>query len=162
MNLKEVQKLITSVADLRTLEFKLNSEDFKIVIRRNKEYKKMKMVPTVIDKSNIASQIDGVPRNLINTQSIERMGVNLNLEDCSKYNTIKSSFIGTFLLGSLHDKSRDIGIGDVIKKGDILCLIGALGLLNEIRSDVSGKITAILLEDFSPVEYGQPLFIIAL
>ena len=159
MNLKEVQELISSVADSGMLEFKLNSEEVKIVVKTNTEDNEMKTI-SPISENNIVPEVAKVPEKSIKTQGIA--GNSLNVTDNFNYCIVKSPFIGTFFLQSSPDKSMHLKIDDMINEGDVLCEIEALKLLNEVRSDVSGKVTQILVEDFSPVEYDQPLFVIAL
>ena len=80
--------------------------------------------------------------------------------DDSKYITIKSPMIGTFYRKPSPDKETFVNIGDEIKPGDVLCVVEAMKLFNEIESEVSGKIVKVLADDASPVEYDQPLFLV--
>jgi acetyl-CoA carboxylase biotin carboxyl carrier protein len=78
----------------------------------------------------------------------------------SKYITIKSPMIGTFYRKPSPDKPMFVEVGNSIGKGDVLCVIEAMKLFNEIESEVSGKIVKILVDDMSPVEFDQPLFLV--
>ncbi len=78
----------------------------------------------------------------------------------SKYVTIKSPIIGTFYRKPSPDKPVFVEVGTVVKEGDVLCVIEAMKLFNEIESEVSGKIVKVLVEDSSPVEFDQPLFLV--
>jgi acetyl-CoA carboxylase biotin carboxyl carrier protein len=80
--------------------------------------------------------------------------------DESKYITIKSPMIGTFYRSSSPDKPVFVNVGDEIKQGQVLCIIEAMKLFNEIESDISGKIVKVLVDNSSPVEYDQPLFLV--
>src|ERR1035437_2751733 len=80
--------------------------------------------------------------------------------DDSKYITIKSPMIGTFYRSSAPDKPPFVNVGDEIKKGQTICIIEAMKLFNEIESEFSGKIVKVLVEDTTPVEYDQPLFLV--
>lgn len=80
--------------------------------------------------------------------------------DDSKYIAIKSPMIGTFYRSSSPDKPPFANVGDDIKKGQTICIIEAMKLFNEIESEFSGKIVKVLVEDSTPVEYDQPLFLI--
>ena len=82
------------------------------------------------------------------------------VEETSKYVTIKSPIIGTFYRKPSPDKPMFTEVGNVISKGDVLCVIEAMKLFNEIESEISGKIVKILVDDMSPVEFDQPLFIV--
>jgi acetyl-CoA carboxylase biotin carboxyl carrier protein len=80
--------------------------------------------------------------------------------DDSKYVTIKSPMIGTFYRSPGPDKDVFVNVGDNIQKGKVLCIIEAMKLFNEIESEISGKIVKVLVDDSSPVEYDQPLFLV--
>src|SRR5690606_9102698 len=81
-------------------------------------------------------------------------------DDNSKYVTIKSPIIGTFYRKPSPDKQPFVEVGSTIQKGDVLCVIEAMKLFNEIESEYAGKIVKILVDDMSPVEFDQPLFLI--
>ena len=81
-------------------------------------------------------------------------------EDDSKYVTIKSPIIGTFYRKPSPDKPVFVEVGSSIKEGDVLCVIEAMKLFNEIESEVTGKIVKVLVDDASPVEFDQPLFLV--
>jgi len=81
-------------------------------------------------------------------------------EDTSKYITVKSPMIGTFYRRPSPDKDFFVNVGDEIKPGQAVCVIEAMKLFNEIESEVSGRIVKILVDDSSPVEYDQPLFLV--
>jgi len=80
--------------------------------------------------------------------------------DDSKLITIKSPMIGTFYRSSGPDKDPFVSVGTSVQKGDKVCIIEAMKLFNEIESEVSGKIVKVLIDDASPVEYDQPLFLV--
>ena len=80
--------------------------------------------------------------------------------DDSKLVTIKSPMIGTFYRSSSPDKPAFVNVGDEIKAGKALCIIEAMKLFNEIESEVSGRIVKVLVDNASPVEYDQPLFLV--
>ena len=81
-------------------------------------------------------------------------------EETSNYITVKSPMIGTFYRKPSPDKDAFVIVGDEIKPGDVLCVVEAMKLFNEIESEVSGKIVKVLADDSSPVEYDQPLFLV--
>ena len=81
-------------------------------------------------------------------------------ENTNNLITIKSPMIGTFYRKSSPDKPLFVEVGDTIKEGDVLCVIEAMKLFNEIESEVNGKIVKILVDDSSPVEFDQPLFLV--
>ena len=77
-----------------------------------------------------------------------------------KYITIKSPMIGTFYRKPSPEKDTFVNVGDNIKSGDVLCVIEAMKLFNEIESEITGKIVKVLVDDSTPVEYDQPLFLV--
>ena len=81
-------------------------------------------------------------------------------DEDSKFITVKSPIIGTFYRKPSPDKPNFSEVGDVINEGDVLCVIEAMKLFNEIESEVSGKIVKVLVDDSSPVEFDQPLFLV--
>ena len=81
-------------------------------------------------------------------------------DENAKYITVKSPIIGTFYRKPAPDKPMFVEVGTTIGKGDVLCVIEAMKLFNEIESEVSGKIVKILVDDSSPVEFDQPLFLV--
>jgi acetyl-CoA carboxylase biotin carboxyl carrier protein len=82
------------------------------------------------------------------------------VDESSKYIIIKSPIIGTFYRKPSPDKPMFTEVGNTIAKGDVLCVIEAMKLFNEIESEISGKIVKILVDDMSPVEFDQPLFLV--
>jgi len=80
--------------------------------------------------------------------------------DEPQYLTIKSPMIGTFYRSSAPDKPPFTSVGDDIKEGDVICIIEAMKLFNEIEAEVSGKIIKVLVDDSTPVEYDQPIFLV--
>jgi acetyl-CoA carboxylase biotin carboxyl carrier protein len=95
-----------------------------------------------------------------NTSSENKAPVNNNASDDSKYITIKSPMIGTFYRSAGPDKAPFVNVGDEIAAGKTVCIIEAMKLFNEIESDVKGKIVKVLVNDATPVEYDQPLFLV--
>jgi acetyl-CoA carboxylase biotin carboxyl carrier protein len=83
-----------------------------------------------------------------------------NGSDESKYVTIKSPMIGTFYRSAGPDKPAFVNVGDEISQGKTVCIIEAMKLFNEIESDIKGKIVKVLVNDATPVEYDQPLFLV--
>jgi acetyl-CoA carboxylase biotin carboxyl carrier protein len=80
--------------------------------------------------------------------------------DESKYHVVKSPMIGTFYRASSPDKPNFVNVGDEIKQGKVICIIEAMKLFNEIESDISGRIVKVLVDNATPVEYDQPLFLV--
>lgn len=158
MDLKEIQSLIKFVAKSGANEVKLEMEDVKITIKTGSDDKKgettfVQQIPLnqPIQQASVPATIPTTPDNQDTISS---------QEDNSKYITIKSPIIGTFYRKPSPDKPSFAEVGDTIAKGDILCIIEAMKLFNEIESEVSGKIVKVLADDSSPVEFDQPLFLV--
>lgn len=156
MDIKEIQNLIKFVQRSGVEEVKIERNDFKITIKT----KSVSQKHIIVDDFQTPTTI---PSNQPITQAIQEVNSQEtpepNLENDNQV-TIKSPIIGTFYRKSSPDKPPLVEVGQSIEKGDILCVIEAMKLFNEIESDFSGKIVKILVDDQSPVEFDQPLFII--
>jgi acetyl-CoA carboxylase biotin carboxyl carrier protein len=157
MDLKEIQNLIKFVANSGVAEVKLEMDDVKITIRTTLEGSAtettyVQQLPAQAHLPQAAAQTAPAVVNVTSEASAQA-------ED-SKYITIKSPIIGTFYRKPSPDKSVFTEVGSVISKGDVLCVIEAMKLFNEIESEISGKIVKILVDDMSPVEFDQPLFLV--
>jgi len=161
MDLKEIQNLIKFVAKSGASEVKLEMEDVKITIRttseENKETTIVQQIPlgNAVPAAQPVAQVQQTPAPVA-----AESAATSSEEDNSKYITIKSPIIGTLYRKPSPDKSTFVEVGDTIKEGDVLCIIEAMKLFNEIESEVSGKIVKILADDNSPVEFDQPLFLV--
>ena len=158
MNLKEIQNLIKFVAKSGASEVKLEIEDVKITIRTGGS-EKAQFQQETLPESVPQTQL---PQSAPAAETIEDAApsVEAPTSDDSKYITIKSPIIGTFYRRPSPDKPIFAEVGQTINEGDVLCIIEAMKLFNEIESEVSGKIVKILVDDSSPVEFDQPLFLV--
>ncbi|TDO98493.1 acetyl-CoA carboxylase biotin carboxyl carrier protein [Flavobacterium sp. 245] len=159
MDLKEIQNLIKFVANSGVAEVKLEMDDVKITIRTTLEGNVTETTYVQQLPAQAALPQAAVP------QVAAPVVVNVNSEaaapaENSKFITIKSPIIGTFYRKPSPDKPVFTEVGSTIAKGDVLCVIEAMKLFNEIESEVSGKIVKILVDDMSPVEFDQPLFLV--
>lgn len=160
MDIKEIQSLIKFVAKSGASEVKLEMEDLKITIRTGSEHTSspettfVQQVP--VAQAPAATPPPAAPAQKETAETKETAAA----EDDSKYVTIKSPIIGTFYRKPSPDKPPFVEVGDSIGKGDVLCVIEAMKLFNDIESEVSGKIVKILVDDSSPVEFDQPLFLV--
>jgi acetyl-CoA carboxylase biotin carboxyl carrier protein len=156
MDLKEIQNLIKFVANSGVAEVKLETGDVKITIRT-----------TLEGNSSDVTYVQQMPaQNMLQAAAPQQIAPASSapaapaVDENSKYITVKSPIIGTFYRKPAPDKPVFAEVGSTISKGDILCVIEAMKLFNEIESEVSGKIVKILVDDMSPVEFDQPLFLV--
>ena len=155
MDLKEIQNLIKFVANSGVAEVKLEMDDVKITIRTTLEGN-VSEATYVQMPAQQAIQPVVVPQQIAPAAVTPAAPANEN----SNYITIKSPMIGTFYRKPSPDKPMFVEVGSTVAKGNVLCVIEAMKLFNEIESEVSGKIVKILVDDMSPVEYDQPLFLV--
>ncbi|MEM8998669.1 MAG: acetyl-CoA carboxylase biotin carboxyl carrier protein [Bacteroidota bacterium] len=161
MDIKEIQSLIKFVAKSGASEVKLEMEDVKITIRTGN-------LTATNPETTIVQQIPVAPAPVPTPMAAPPVAETPSAtppstpeaEVESKYITIKSPIIGTFYRKPSPDKPAFVEVGKEISKGDVLCVIEAMKLFNDIESEVSGKIVKILVEDSSPVEFDQPLFLV--
>ena len=155
MDLKEIQNLIKFVANSGVAEVKLETGDVKITIRTSLEGHSSDVTYVQqMPAQNVLQQ--AAPQQIAPVAPVSEPASNEN----SKYITIKSPIIGTFYRKPSPDKPVFAEVGSTVSKGDVLCVIEAMKLFNEIESEVSGKIIKILVDDMSPVEFDQPLFLV--
>jgi len=156
MDLKEIQNLIKFVAKSGANEVKLEMDDFKITIKTGAG----KTETTILQQAPMATQLPMVQPEPIRVQEPVAAKEETKKVDDSKYITIKSPIIGTFYRRPSPDKPLFVEVGDTINVGNTVCIIEAMKLFNEIESEVAGKIVKVLVEDASPVEFDQPLFLV--
>ena len=155
MKIKEIQNLIKFVAKSGASEVSLEMEDVKITIKTSDNSK-----PLVVHEPVVVPQQQKVVQVPQPSSHPEPASTNKPVDDDSKFVTIKSPIIGTFYRKPAPDKPNFVEVGDPISEGSVLCVIEAMKLFNDIESEVSGKIVKILVDDSSPVEFDQPLFLV--
>lgn len=154
MDIKQIQELIKFVSRSGVNEVAIEQENFKITIKTNQ-------APVYVNAA-VPAPVAAVPA----PQAAAAPAVEIKstaapeAEDTSKYITIKSPMIGTFYRSSSPDKPSFANVGDEIASGKVICIIEAMKLFNEIESEVSGRIVKVLVDNASPVEYDQPLFLV--
>ena len=160
MDIKQVQELIRFVSKSGVNEVSIEEKDFKITIKTNQ-------APTVVNATIPAAQAlpsapapQPLPVAAPQPVAASQTPAATPAADTSKYITIKSPMIGTFYRSASPDKPAFAEVGDEIKSGQVICIIEAMKLFNEIESEVSGRIVKVLVENASPVEYDQPLFLV--
>ena len=153
MKLKEIQNLIKFVAKSGASEVSLEMEDVKITIKTSDGVSQ-----TIVQEPVIVPQTQSIttPQS---TPPPPAISPDTDVVD-SHLITVKSPIIGTFYRKPSPDKPPFVEVGDMISEGSVLCVIEAMKLFNDIESEVSGKIVKILVDDTSPVEFDQPLFLV--
>ena len=158
MKINEIQDLIKFVAKAGVNEVEIEQKDFKIVIKSDYLAKKktnFKEEPTIVQQ-----QIPvGVNPPIAAAPAAKKGSEDKPAED-SNLITVKAQMIGTFYRSPGPDKDPFVEVGSTIKQGEKLCIIEAMKLFNEIESEVTGKIVKILVDDVTPVEFDQPLFLV--
>jgi acetyl-CoA carboxylase biotin carboxyl carrier protein len=165
MNLTEIQDLIKFVSKTGVSEVEIEQKDFKITIKsdgpksRGKAQVEAQMAPqmAVMQHAQMPQQ---APIVQIPAPSAPAVVPVAPVDETSKYIEVKSPMIGTFYRSPTPDKPSFVQVGDQINEGSPVCIIEAMKLFNEIESEVSGKIVKVLVDDNSPVEYNQPLFLV--
>ena len=161
MKLSEIQDLIKFVAKSGVNEVSYETKDIKLTIKTGATAKVKAQQPIVMQSTPSVTTPLLQPVVQVQTpteKSSEKKET--PVADNSKLITIKSPMIGTFYRSAGPDKPTFINVGDEVKQGKVLCIIEAMKLFNEIESEISGKIVKVLVDDASPVEYDQPLFLV--
>jgi len=156
MNIKEIQNLIKFVSKSGVEEVKIERENFKITIKTGAKNPPQQIIVEGA-KTNPIVQPQAIQEEPVQNETMDENEV--VLED-KNHIIIKAPMIGTFYRKPAPDKDVFTDVGKSVAEGDVLCVIEAMKLFNEIESEVSGKIIKVLVDDQSPVEFDQPLFII--
>ena len=144
MDIRKIKKLIEMLQDSDLKEIEVSQGDESVRISRDNKsqtYVEPVIQKQVVHEANVASE------KVVHQEEIEG-------------NQITSPIVGTFYRKPSPDKDPFIKVGDVVQEGDVLCIIEAMKMMNEIKSDFSGKVVSIHVEDGQPVEYGQHIITI--
>ena len=170
MNKTEIQDLIKFVAKAGVNEVEIEKKDFKIVIKSDylaKKKKNFKEETTIVQQTVPVAQMGAVPAPIAAQPAVETApaaegtkGETNSSEDNSNLVTIKAQMLGTFYRSSSPDKPAFVEVGSTFNVGDKLCIIEAMKLFNEIEAEISGKIVKVLVDDATPIEFDQPLFLV--
>ncbi|MGL4599721.1 MAG: acetyl-CoA carboxylase biotin carboxyl carrier protein [Bacteroidia bacterium] len=159
MKLNEIQDLIKFVAKSGVSEVELETKDVKIVIKtqssKGRTDAPMMMQAAPVMQAPVAQQYVAAPVAEAKAPEAPKPAA-----ESANLITVKSPMIGTFYRSPGPDKPLFVNVGDEIKPGKVVCIIEAMKLFNEIESDIAGRIVKILVDDASPVEYDQPLFLV--
>lgn len=151
MDSKEIQSLIKFVSKSGVNEVSIEQGDFKITIKTevagSEQHYVLQSPQMQQPVANQAAQATAPPAEAPAAEN-------------NNYIEIKSPMIGTFYRKPSPDKDVFVNVGDTINVGDVICVVEAMKLFNEIESEVSGKIVKVLVDDNSPIEYDQPLFLV--
>lgn len=161
MKLTEIQDLIKFVSKSGVNEVELETKEIKIVIKAGKQTAAPVVYQTAPITTAPAQVITAPPAATPAAQTTTPAATTPSTtNDDAKYVTIKSPMIGTFYRASGPDKAPFVNVGDMVDAGKPVCIIEAMKLFNEIESEVKGKIVKVLVNDATPVEYDQPLFLV--
>ncbi|ODT35395.1 MAG: acetyl-CoA carboxylase, biotin carboxyl carrier protein [Sphingobacteriales bacterium 41-5] len=159
MDFRQIQELIKMINKSNIGELTIEQKDFKISIRQKEEN-----VTQIVQSSPMQAPALAVPQAQPATPAPAGGATPAEkpktTEPASNTITVKSPMIGTFYRKPSPDKPNFVDEGDIIAPGKIICVIEAMKLFNEIEAEVSGKIIKVLVDDASPVEFDQPLFIV--
>lgn len=157
MNLNEIQDLIKFVAKSGVTEVEIERKDFKITIKSEKQRADQQII--VQAPAQVAAPV-AQPAAAIPAPAATPAQETAVASEDSKYITFKSPMIGTFYRSAGPDKEAFVSVGQSVTSGSTICIIEAMKLFNEIEAEFNGKIVKVLVDDASPVEYDQPLFLI--
>lgn len=162
MEFKQIQELIKAINKSNISELSVEEGDFKITIKQAQTISETQFVAVQAPMPQMLPQAAPAPVALPQAAPTAPAAAAPAAAPAAsdKLVTIKSPMIGTFYRSSAPDKPAFVNVGDDIKQGDVLCIVEAMKLFNEIESEVNGKIVKVLVDDASPVEYDQPLFLV--
>lgn len=155
MDFKQIQELIKMINKSNIGELTIEQKDFRVTIKQKEE-----QVTQVVQAMPSAPVYSAPPPSASQPAAADKAKAPETAAAPSNLITIKSPMIGTFYRKSAPDKPNFAEVGDEVTPGKVVCIIEAMKLFNEIESEVSGKIVKVLVEDASPVEYDQPLFLV--
>lgn len=156
MNKKEIEELIRFVSKSGVSEVSLEQKDFKITIKNApRELQVVTAAPAVVQMAPPVAAPAAAP-----VAAPAAPSPAAKASDESKYHVVKSPMIGTFYRQPSPDKPNFVNVGDEVKPGQVICIIEAMKLFNEIESDVKGRIVKVLVDNATPIEYDQSLFLV--
>jgi len=159
MKAKEIQDLINFISKSGLDEVNIETEEFKIKVKKQSEVKQVvQAAPAAAPSPAPASAPATAPAQSESKPAESKEAASGG--DTSSYVEIKSPMIGTFYRTPNPESPAFVNVGDSVKAGDTVCIVEAMKLFNEIESEVSGKIVKVLVENATPVEYDQPLFLV--
>jgi len=162
MKPKELQELIDFIAKSGLNKVDIETEEFKLSVKRDADTPKIRYISEspAAPAPAVPAPLPTMPSDPASITAPPAAPKAASTTDDSRYITIKAPMIGTLYRSSTPDSAPFVNVGDEIKKGQVICIIEAMKLFNEIEAEVSGKVVKVLVENASPVEYDQPLFLV--
>lgn len=161
MKAKEIRELISFIAESGLHEVNIETEEFKLHIRRQNETSvRVTELPVPAPAASAPVSVQVAPALPAAPPAEATPAAPQPAAASDQYLTIKSPMIGTFYRSPNPDAGPFVNVGDKVNAGDAVCIIEAMKLFNEIESEITGKIVKVLVENASPVEYDQPLFLV--
>lgn len=157
MKVQELQELLDFIAKSGLNKVDIETEEFKISVKRDPDSPK---VHYVAEPARPATPVPPAPAAPVAASVAPAPAAATGSGPENSYITIKAPMIGTFYRSSGPDTEAFVNTGDLVAPGDVICIIEAMKLFNEIEAEVSGKVVKVLVDNASPVEYDQPLFLI--
>ncbi len=158
MDLKDIQALIRFISSSGVDEVSIERKDFKLNIKKNQKTTEVVMSSQQVSYQQ-APPVASAPRMEV-APAAEAPIAAVEIAPSSKLIEVKSPMIGTFYRSAGPDKPLFVNVGDEVTPGSTLCIIEAMKLFNEIECEIKGKIVKVLVDDATPVEYDQPLFLV--
>ena len=148
MNLKEIKEMISLMNDNGLIELEVEKEGMRIRLKKTSSGQEGFNGPILVERERISESA----HRLAESESIEKMAV--------KTVEIKAPMVGTFYRAPAPEAPPYVEVGQIIETGQVICIIEAMKLMNEIKSEIKGKILEILIDNAEPVEFGQPMLLI--
>jgi len=149
MNLKEIKEMISLMNDNGLVELEIEKEGMRIRLKKTSSAQEGFSGPILVERERISEPAN---RQVAGQESIEKMGV--------KTIEIKAPMVGTFYRAPAPEAPPYVEVGQIIETGQVICIIEAMKLMNEIKSEIKGKILEILIDNAEPVEFGQSMLLI--
>jgi acetyl-CoA carboxylase biotin carboxyl carrier protein len=160
MDLDKIRELLKLVADSGVAEVEIEDEDFRMVVRTNAASQGDGPAVTVVQTRQATTAPAAIPVESPATASAAAPSVGADSVASSNETIVRAPIVGTFYEAPSPDADPFVRVGDVVKSGDVLCIIEAMKLMNEIEAEVSGTVKSILVQNAQPVQYDEPLFVI--
>ena len=160
MDFKQVQELIKLINKSNIGEVSIEEKGFKITVKQKEEPAQQIIQAPMMGQPMMAAYAPPMQESRSSTSPAKQKPAEPAAATTDNLITIKSPMIGTFYRSSGPDKAAFVAVGDETEPGKVVCIIEAMKLFNEIESEVKGRIVKVLVEDASPVEYDQPLFLV--